>query len=55
MVIVFPVGLVSILIPSPDTNVRLLPVDESEVTFFILTILLGFQKPEAFTGRILYQ
>ena len=54
-VIVFPVGLISILIPSPDTNVRLLPVDESEVTFFILTILLGFPKPEAFTGRILYQ
>ena len=54
-VIVFPVGLVSILIPSPDINVRLLPVDESEVTFFILTILLGFPKPEAFTGRTLYQ
>ena len=54
-VIVFPVGLVSILIPSPDTNVRSLPEDESEVTFFILTNLLGFPNPEAFTGRTLYQ
>ena len=55
IVTVFPVGLVSILIPSPDTNVRSLPEDESEVTFFILTILLGFPNPEAFTGRTLYQ
>ena len=55
MVIVFPVGLVSILIPSPATNVRFLPVDESEVTFFILTVLLDLPSPEEFVGTILYQ